>query len=175
MAQVADAAEVSKRTVYLYFPTHEQLLIDATLAMLREESADAALDQSPDAATRLAAISGVLTAMSPEIERAGRTIVRLTVDRERDPDAAGIPVRGYRRIGWLEAALEPVRAQLSPEAFDRLVQALAIVNGFESVIVLRDLFDLDLSECPEVCRWASLALLQAALQEAVAPQEPLTT
>jgi len=34
MMDVADAAQVSRRTVYMYFPTIEQLMIDATLGAL---------------------------------------------------------------------------------------------------------------------------------------------
>src|SRR5204862_2751724 len=33
---VADAADVSRRTVYLYFPTVDQLLLDATLGILSQ-------------------------------------------------------------------------------------------------------------------------------------------
>src|SRR3954464_4724828 len=50
---VADAAEVSRRTVYMYFPTLEQLLVDAALQSITRDSVDAALaalsdDDSPE-------------------------------------------------------------------------------------------------------------------------------
>ena len=41
---VAEAADVSRRTVYQYFPTLEQLLIDATLGMLAQTAVDEAID-----------------------------------------------------------------------------------------------------------------------------------
>src|SRR5690349_16848500 len=40
---VAAAADVSRRTVYLYFPAFEQLLMDATLGVLSQSPVDAAL------------------------------------------------------------------------------------------------------------------------------------
>src|SRR5918912_808844 len=55
VADVAAAADVSRRTVYLYFPTLEQLLLDATLGLLTEQAIDQALDAEdaePDAEVR---------------------------------------------------------------------------------------------------------------------------
>src|SRR5262244_3686734 len=42
--EVAAAADVSRRTVYLYFPTFDQLLIDATVGALSQPSVDRAMD-----------------------------------------------------------------------------------------------------------------------------------
>ena len=42
--EVAAAADVSRRTVYLYFPTFDQLLIDATVGALSQTSVDRAID-----------------------------------------------------------------------------------------------------------------------------------
>src|SRR6059058_4946303 len=42
--EVADAADVSRRTVYQYFPTLEQLLLDATLGLLSQRAVDEAIE-----------------------------------------------------------------------------------------------------------------------------------
>src|SRR6478609_4834533 len=44
VADVAAAADVSRRTVYLYFPTFDQLLIDATVGALSQASVDLAIE-----------------------------------------------------------------------------------------------------------------------------------
>src|SRR6478672_10276562 len=44
VADVAAAADVSRRTVYLYFPTFDQLLIDATVGALSQASVDRAIE-----------------------------------------------------------------------------------------------------------------------------------
>ena len=44
--EIADAADVSRRTVYQYFPTVEQLLLDATLGLLSQAAVDDAIDQA---------------------------------------------------------------------------------------------------------------------------------
>src|SRR5436309_12862781 len=54
---VAEAADVSRRTVYLYFPTVEQLLLDATLGLLSQAAVDEAIeaaDAQGDAEERVA-------------------------------------------------------------------------------------------------------------------------
>src|SRR6476469_7924920 len=43
VSDVAEAADVSRRTVYMYFPTTEQLLIDAALLSMSRDTVEAAL------------------------------------------------------------------------------------------------------------------------------------
>ena len=69
--------------------------------------------------------------------------------------------RGYRRVEWIERALEPMRDTLSPERFERLVPALTLFIGWESMIVLQDLRGLTAAEAEEVCVWAAATLLAA--------------
>src|SRR6476620_10618245 len=65
VGDVAEAADVSRRTVYLYFPNLDQLLLDATLGLLSQTAVDAAIDAA-DAGTgtdvheRVAAMVGAL-------------------------------------------------------------------------------------------------------------------
>src|SRR5581483_4397478 len=46
--EIARAADVSRRTIYMYFATLDQLLIDATAGALSNATINAALDQVPD-------------------------------------------------------------------------------------------------------------------------------
>jgi len=99
-------------------------------------------------------------------EQQGRTLLRLTVDagpRERSSDQ---PLRGYRRIEWIERALAPSRDKLDKKRFERLVSALAMVVGWESLIVARDIRALSLREAEEVSVWAARTLVKATLDEA---------
>src|SRR4051794_31620565 len=130
---VAHAADVSRRTVYQYFPTLEQLLIDATLGMLSQSAVDEAIDAADsgsDPTERVAAMIRALSAMSTETLPLGRSLIRLTVDAAAEEDSEA-PRRGYRRIGWIERALEPLRPALDDAGFERLVSALAMVVGWE--------------------------------------------
>jgi AcrR family transcriptional regulator len=167
VGQVAEAADVSRRTVYQYFPTLEQLLIDATLGLLDQSAVDRAIEAAEpadDAAARFTALVEALAESSADQLPLGRQLIRLTVETPAadDPDA---PRRGYRRIGWIETALEPVRGTLSPERFEQLVSSLAMVIGWEALVVLSDVRGLQPAEQLDVQLWTSRALIRAALEE----------
>ncbi len=167
MNDVAEAADVSRRTVYLYFPTLEQLLLDATLGRLSQAAVDEAIeaaDTGTDATERVAAMIRALHAMSAETLPLGRSLIRLTVAPAGETEAPS-PRRGYRRVAWIERALEPLRPRLDPPAFERLVSGLAMVVGWEALIVLQDLRGLTADEQLETSLWAAGALIRAALDE----------
>ena len=169
--EIADAADVSRRTVYQYFPTVEQLLLDATLGLLSQAAVDDAIHRADpggdDAPSRVSAMIRALTDMSSQTMPLGRSLIRLTVDAPAG--STGQPKRGYRRIGWIETAIAPLRGRLDEAGFERLVSALAMVIGWEALIVLQDLRGLTPGEQEEVSTWAARALIQAALQDQPEP------
>jgi AcrR family transcriptional regulator len=168
IAEIADAAEVSRRTVYLYYPTLEELLIVATLGALSQSQVDEDIETpeiAGDPGARVEAMARALQNMSPEVERLGRSLIRLTVD---PPAADGelSPRRGYRRVEWIEKALAPLRDQIDDQRFQRLVFALTMVVGWEALIVQRDICGLTAEQGEDLSAWAARALLQATLAEA---------
>jgi AcrR family transcriptional regulator len=174
VAEVADAAEVSRRTAYRYFPTQEQLHTEAALESLRSSIEDAVAPepdagQHEDPEARLDRAVRTIQKSVLENESLLRTMVRLTVAPVSGtrPDPMGRR-RGYRRIEWIELALEPVRKRLGKRRFDRLVRALTLCIGIEALIVLRDLHGLSEEEAESVSRWTARSLLRASLAEAKA-------
>jgi AcrR family transcriptional regulator len=160
VAEIAEAAEVSRRTVYLYFPTLEHLLADAALDASRG-GIEPRFEASEDPAERVEALVRAVQQGFAETEQLGRTIIRLTVGAPAAATGGGGPRRGYRRVEWIERALEPLRDTLPPERFERLVSALALVIGWESMIVLEDIRALTPAQAEEVCVWAARTLLAA--------------
>jgi AcrR family transcriptional regulator len=174
VAEIAEAADVSRRTVYMYFPTLEQLLLDAALVSITRESVDATLDaldaeDQQDAESRVEAMTRSVQRLFVSTEHQGRTLIRLTVDGERNGGTAEQPVRGYRRVEWIERALAPVRAKLGKRRFEQLVSALSMVIGWEALIVARDVRGLSQEEAEEVSAWAARALVRAAIEDAERP------
>lgn len=170
VAEIAEAAEVSRRTVYMYFPTLEQLLVDAALVSITRESVDATLDEldaagEQDAESRVEAMTRSVQKLFVSTEQQGRTLIRLTVDGDRDSGATEQPVRGYRRVEWIERALAPVRGKLGKRRFEQLVSALAMVIGWEALIVARDVRGLSQKEAEDISAWAARALVRAALED----------
>jgi AcrR family transcriptional regulator len=182
--EVADAADVSRRTAYRYFPTQEQLLIEASLEGLRPqvEAAIASVREMPFhgaacddpelewAEARLDATVRVMHRLSLEHESLLRTIQRLTASGSTSP---GIRARGSRRIDWLTAAVEPLRTRLGPARFAHLVSALATCVGFDSLFLLMDVRGLSPSEAEKVTRWMATAALRASVAEASAAADDI--
>jgi AcrR family transcriptional regulator len=165
---VAAAADVSRRTVYLHFPSFDQLLLDATIGALSQSPVDRAIEQaSPgnDVEARVEQLVRAVHRVSPEVERLGRVLVRLTVDAAGDSPAEGATRRGFRRIEWIEAALSPWRERFHPARWQRLVASLAMVIGWEAMIVQRDVCGLNAADGEELSVWTARALLKAAFQE----------
>jgi AcrR family transcriptional regulator len=165
--EIAHEAMVSRRTVYMYFPRVEQLLLDATLGALGEPVVDPALDAASldDAVARVDALVRSIAALADETMDLGRRLIRLTLDADA-PAPAHRPRRGYRRIGWIEAAVEPLRPRLSREQHHRLVSGLTLLLGWEAFIQLRDLRGLGRKAEARVIAWAARALVEATIAEA---------
>ena len=175
VAEAADAADVSRRTAYRYFPTQDQLLVEASLEGLRPQVEAAMLAALPDgseagddvarAAARLDAAVRVLHRLTQENEALLRTMIRLTTGQVGRPR----PPRGYRRIDWLTSAVAPVRMRLGPARFTRLVSALASCVGMDAQFVLQDVRGLSPRSAERVTRWTARALLDASVAEAGRP------
>lgn len=177
--EVADAAGVSRRTAYRYFPTQEQLLVESSLERLRPEVeaaiaavaslpvADATRPNQPADVTwalaRLDATVRVMHRLALEHEPLLRTIWRLTADGQSTP---GVRPRGSRRIDWLTLSIEPLRERLGSDQFERLVSGLATCVGFDALFVLKDLRGLSPEDAERVTRWMAESLVCASVAEA---------
>src|ERR1700744_753964 len=115
VTEVADAADISRRTAFRYFPTQEKLLAESALEGLRPMM-DKALALTPlgsdqqSLQTRVAALVRNMMQLAFENETLLRTMIHQTV-LERNPAKA--PRRGTRRMDWIETALRPLRPRLS--------------------------------------------------------------
>ena len=171
VAEVAEAALVSRTTAYRYFPTQESLLLELAVTASVDEI-DALVAQPADGVDPAERVVEVLQAfnryvMDNEVQQ--RSMLRLyqdqwlaTVTQGGDPPV----VREGRRMRWYSEVLAPLADELAPERFDRLVAALALLSGTEGVTALHDVCHLQGDEALAVTEWAARALVQAALAEA---------
>jgi AcrR family transcriptional regulator len=169
VTEVADAAEVSRRTAYRYFPTQEQLLTEVSLERLRprvEAALHAALGRRSPPEILDSAVAA-MQRIAAENDALLRTIVRLSLEKRLGGQQAAdsLPVRGSRRVEWIEAALAPARPLLASSRFERLVSALTLCLGIEPLITLQDVRALTPGQSVDICRWAAQAMLDAALRE----------
>jgi AcrR family transcriptional regulator len=178
VAEVADAALVSRATAYRYFPTREYLLFEAALESTRSDI-DRELDENrlpEDPEARLEMLIDALQGKIIDKEAAFRTMLRLSLEQYPEEEQYGgqsppSRLRGGGRVRWIEKALAPVQGRLEEPDFRRLVAALSLCMGIEALVVLRDVCALESSEVEEVLLWAARTLLRSSLAEAHAPLE----
>jgi AcrR family transcriptional regulator len=168
VAEVADAAEVSRRTAYRYFPTQSKLLIEAALEGLRPpmeqaiaasplESGEESLERRVD---RLVA---AMQRMTADHEHLLRSMIHLTV---LEPPAGDVPRRGIRRVEWIESAIRPAAYALPRASYEHLVSALTVCTGIEAMVVLRDIRGLSVTQALDISRWMARAVLRQVLADA---------
>ena len=164
VTEVADAADVSRRTAYRSFPTGEQLMTEALLEAARsdvERELDAGSPGDP-IVTRVDRLVEALHDLTVTKEHLLRQMIRFTIDR--DQIEPGVPLRPSRRLDYIEHVLTPLREQLPIDEYERLVHAMAVVIGIEARIVLRDICGLDDTQILETERWAAHTILATALK-----------
>lgn len=167
LEEIAETAMVSRATAYRYFSGVEALLVEAALDVAMPDESFFADDPSADPAARVLRADAAVSAMILENEAALRAMLMHSLQRRMDE--GGLPVRQNRRTPLIEQALAPVRGRLAPADFTRLVRALALVIGTESMIVFRDVLAIGDDEAAEVRAWMIRALITAALE---GPGEP---
>jgi AcrR family transcriptional regulator len=164
---VAEAAQVSRRTAYRYFPSQEQLLAEAAIEIARPLASDTEFPEDLMARIRLLVES--VQRFAYVNQGALRTIVRLTAEHLPGQNVDGsedfMPVR-TNRIEWIRTTLAPVRKRIGGKHFERLVSAVSLCIGIESVMVLTNLRGLSQKEVTRISRWAAETLVIGALEQA---------
>ena len=166
MEDVADEAMVSRATAYRYFPSLEALLVEAPIHGSVPDPAEIFSEGDiEDPEDRIDAVESALHDMmyDNEIQLRAMMLNSLKLSLE---NGEGVPVRQIRRMGFIEAALGPVRAKLGKRSYERLCAALCLFFGPESMIVFRDVLPLGKDEARKVKSWGVRALVRAALEEA---------
>jgi len=158
VADVAEAAGISRATAYRYFPTQEMLLAEVALF-----SVGGPLFQSPaegvsveDAAVQLVRRVGVWTYAN---EVPLRTLLRLSLD-----PSTGIQRPGHR-VEWIADLLAPVRKEMDPESYGKLSRALTLLFGIDPVVVMKDIAGASKEQALSTLEWTARVLIVAALDQ----------
>ena len=163
---VAEEANVSRGTVYRFFPSQQSLLAETLrsvsvsleeLHTLFERSAAA-----DDPEQRLRVVCTAVYGAFARNEAAFRAFLRYSLE-ESDVPPAEKRVKG--RFMWIDAALEPVAPQLEPERLAELRIQLAVLLGIEPFIVYRDICGLSNEAAAATAAGTAVLLLRCALAE----------
>ena len=169
VADAAEAARVSRATAYRYFPTQSALIQEAVHTGLpntwEPDRRHADLMAFADRVEH--AVAEMLT-LTHDNEAILRGVLLLSLQqwatiRAGDKLEEEPVTRGRGRIPAIQAALAPYQDTLTPAALRRLTIGLSLIVGAESLVVLRDIWDLEETEAKEVARWIARTLTQATV------------
>jgi AcrR family transcriptional regulator len=163
LEEVAEEALVSRATAYRYFPSLEALLIEAPLeGAVPDPDALFSDASSDDPVERLERVDAALADMISANEQSLRLMLATSLQRSVNGGRSDVPSRQNRRTALVEAALAPARNQFTPAGLKALTKSLALIIGTESMVVLKDVLQLDEEDARKVRRWAIRALVDAA-------------
>lgn len=170
MTEVAQRCGVSRATAYRYFPTRGALIsavMDASLGPLRTY-----VPPHPDGPSRVRDLFLKTFPRFHEFEAQMRAAVQLSLEQwaqERAGTLAEEPYRRGHRVAILGEAIAPLARELAPATHLRLHQALSVVYGIETWMVLKDIWGLSDRAVDRVALWMADALVAAAMREGCAP------
>lgn len=160
---VAEAALVSRATVYRYFSSVDELLAEAPLDIAVPGPDDLFNDDTDaDPIVRLERVDDAIDEAIAANEASLRLMIAHSLQRRLKAGEDDVPARQNRRSPLIEAALRPSRRQFKPATFDTLSKALALVIGTEAMIVFKDVLQVDDAQARKIKRWVIRSLVDAA-------------
>lgn len=164
--RVAQAAGVSKATAYRYFSNKEILQREASLDHKSESKEDLFSSYSAEDLTgRIDKLIqyhfDVLTNNESEFRLYLSAVMQESVQHKLSYS------RGGRRVLLTEEALISLKNAMLKDEFDKLVSAISIVLGIESITVLKDLCGYENDKILETWRWMINNIINGALATVV--------
>ena len=159
--ETAQEASVSRATAYRYFPDRDALLMAAYPQI--EASSLLGDDPPDDPEERLGLVLDDIGRQLVTYETELRATWRVSLDPE-GAEPGRVPLRAGRAIGWIENALEPLKATHSKAEIHRLAIAIRACFGIESLVWCLDVAGLTRAQALEVMRETALTRLRAALR-----------
>jgi AcrR family transcriptional regulator len=169
VATAAERARVSRTTAYRYFPTQEALFQEVANRHPAVAAVDEAIENlhSEDVEERLLELLDTFNPIVLADEVHMRTALQVFhenwLEARRDGNHSEAYIRSRRRMRWLDEVLRPLVEHLPETQYKRLRAALALTVGVDSIVIMKDVCQLDDDEALDVLRWAATNLLHAGL------------
>ena len=150
--QVALVAGISKATAYRYFSNKDILLKEASLQRGLMDKDD--LFGDIDVCNLNARIEKLID-YHFEVLTTNEDVFRLylgAIMQNSVRDKKNY-LRGGKRILLIAEALLPLKKEISKETFDKMVNAISLLMGIESVSILKDICGLENGSIQEMWKW----------------------
>ena len=166
---LAEATATSRATVYRYFPSHADLVHTMMLHSLSNLMAWQPQSLAPE--QRVLEALDLLFEDFKQHETLFRSVLQLSLipSAEQPTLPTGQLVPRGLRIEILSRALEPLRPQLTEQAYMDLLTGLSLLFGIEALVVLKDIWGLDLAGAKRALTVSAKALFAQAIDPAPTP------
>jgi AcrR family transcriptional regulator len=163
---LAEATATSRATVYRYFPSHADLVHTMMLHSL--SNLMAWQPQSTSTERRVLEALDLLFEDFRQHETLFRSVLQLSLLPSADQalPVAGSQVHRGLRLEILSRALEPLRPQLQDQAYQDLLCGLSLLFGIEALVVLKDIWAMDLEGAKRSLAVTAQALIAQASPKA---------
>lgn len=175
VADVADAASISRTTAYRYFPTQETLLAEATAGPLIDavKEAIAHARAQTDVLKRVDDVFAELAPLLLQHEPELRTLLKISLENSlAEAHQRNIPLLSGRWIVAWDGILEPLRGGVSPASYALMVRSLGTLLSVETLNVLRDACDRDERATTNALRSAARAMVRGFLSDLHTRKQP---
>lgn len=166
VADVADAAGISRTTAYRYFPTQETLLAEATADPLIDavKAAIARVQDQTDVIKRVDAVFAELAPRLLQQEPELRTLLKISLENSlEEVHRRHIPLLSGHWVRAWDGILEPLRRDVPPKTYALMVRTLGTLLSVETLNVLSDACDLDEDATIEAIRSAARSMVRGFL------------
>ncbi|HYF60674.1 MAG TPA: TetR/AcrR family transcriptional regulator [Burkholderiaceae bacterium] len=171
VAELAEAAGVSRATAYRYFPSRSKLVagvVDHSLGPVRSSAPLDERDDSEAGLRRLQRLFESTFGRFQEFEPQMRAALQLSLEHAALDRAGRLSEEPYRRgyrVGLLGRAIAPLRPRMTRRNHELLWKSLSLVYGIEPYVVLKDIWGESDAEVEAVARWMVDALTAHAMRE----------
>lgn len=158
LEDVAKEASISRATIYRYYANIDLLITEASLD-IHHKSPDELVqevDKMP-LEDRIYYIQAHYNELAQKHELVFRRYLSAVLS---ESITSKEKLRGARRVKSLIKALEPFKKKFDTETFQNLISAASVLMGIDSVIVCKDVCDLNNKQTNNTLHWALKMILK---------------
>lgn len=161
--ELAANTDISRATVYRYFPSHADLIRTMMAHSLRN-----LMEWEPQMQTAQLRFQEALDLLFRDFkqhEPLFRAVLQLSLMQHGEPTPQGKdnPLPRGLRIEIVHRALEPMRPRLPAKDYLQLVTGLTLLFGIEALIVLKDIWGMNLKQAKNSLASSAQALISQAM------------
>jgi AcrR family transcriptional regulator len=158
LEDVAKKANISRATMYRYFPNIDLLFTEASLDIHHKSPDQISEDvKNMDFAERIFFIQKHYNQSALKNEIGFRRYLSSVLS---ESVVSKKQLRGARRMKSLNKALDPYKERYSKDTFKKIINIASVLMGIDSILVCKDVCELNNKEAENTLKWAIEMILK---------------